>query len=207
MATAKRVSAKKVATVKKTPVRRNTRKAKSVLPDNIPLAADLDLGVSANNTSAEQAAPTADQQSNSGVSLEDRLAEIEVIDLRKLPPVTRVGILKTLDSLGYLDRITLQAVLEDQSSTMFAMFYADAVQLNHTNKLVSLVAWEEVKHSYAISCCTLDLHISLEFSNPGPVDPDYMSFGDSHYVRVPEEIRDATISALNLARQHGGQPK
>lgn len=205
MATAKKVAikkapAKKATVVKKTPVRRNTRKAKSVLPDNIPNAVDLDLAASA-NTASEQAASPAKQQYDSGVSLEGRLAEIEVIDLRKLPPVARVGILSTLDNLGYLERATLQAILENQSSAKVAMFAAEALQLNHTNKLVSLVAWEEVKDSYAISRCNVDLHVALEFSTPGPVDPDYMSFGDSHYVRVPKEVRDAAISALGIIRK------
>lgn len=185
MATAKKVATKK-APAKKTPVQHSIRK--SVLPENNPAATDLDLGTVSTTT-------------------EDRLAEIEVIDLRKLPPVGRVALFSSLESLGYLERLSLQPVLSDDIRTVIGLFKADAVRLNHTNKLLVLTSWDDVKDSYAISRIDIQVHVGIEFSTPGPVDPDYMSFGDSHYVRVPVEVRDATMSALTAVRQAAGQPK
>lgn len=193
-------------TAKKTPARRNTRKP--VLPENIPAATDLDLGTDdTNGATADQAPLSNETAQQNDVSLEDRLAEIEVIDLRNVPPADRMALFLTLEDLGYLNRSTLQPVMAVENTAIVGLFRADAVSLNHTNKLLVLSFWSEVKNSYAISHTDIRMQVAIDFSMPGPQNPDYMSFGDSHYVRVPVEVRDDVISALNLARQHGGQPK
>lgn len=116
-------------------------------------------------------------QSNSSV-----LREIDVIDLRNSDSRARFGILSMLDSEGYITT-SVESLME--TSNLLVGLEADTLVLNHQNKLVRPVTWEEASaNSARISQPTLHLNVQIGFSLPSPAYQDVLSIGDATYVRV-----------------------
>lgn len=134
----------------------------------------------------QQSAEAGQASTSPVVTLEGKLQEIEVIDLRNLPVGGRFALFQTLENLGYLEQNSLQPILSSECATRIGLFNADAVKLNHTNKLMLLSMWGEVADSRSISRINISVKVGIEFSEPTPVDPDQIMLGNSLYMRVPQ---------------------
>lgn len=112
------------------------------------------------------------------------LRQIEVLDMRDVSIKDRFHTLLLLESLGYITTSVESLITLDN---LRVGLMADALSLNHDNKLVRPMFWEEVEacDCEAISKPTVNCSkINLGFTLPEPAYPDETSIGKARYVRV-----------------------
>lgn len=98
------------------------------------------------------------------------LMQIEVIDLRKASVEDRFFIIGTLVKEGFLASTHLEANLFD---LWYDYLQADAIKLQHRNKLVTFSDWEAVKNSTAISVLAdAEADVQISFTPPSEAAPD-----------------------------------
>ena len=138
------------------------------------------------NEVQEDTAVKQDPNSNAGdeqsaQSTGSILREIQVIDLRGQDVLHRVAILAMLQDEGYINE-QLESPLN--SGTISQELFADALKLNHNNKIVSFEKWDNVAGSYRISRSMMRHETYISFSKPEPNHEQVMRIGEAVYVRV-----------------------
>lgn len=109
------------------------------------------------------------------------LRQIDVIDLRSIPPQDRFAVLAMLQNEGYITQ-QLESLLS--YDMILAYMFADALSLNHNNKLVTPEEWSEASGSYAISRPMVRYDAMIGFSKPDAAYEETMKVGNATYVRV-----------------------
>ena len=124
------------------------------------------------------------EQVQTNQSDEDLLREIEVIDLRGLKISDRFALLMMLTTNGYITSAG-ESIVEDLDNLRVGL-EADALQLNHNNKLVSVLQWfsVELNDFRRISRPSVQMLAQIGFSLPEPAYPDETTIGNARYVRV-----------------------
>ena len=133
---------------------------------------------SSQNSGPAETADTKSCQAESTISI---LRQIDVIDLRSIPPQGRFAVLAMLQNEGYITQ-QLESLLS--YDMILAYMYADALSLNHNNKLVSPEEWSEASASYAISRPMVRYDAMIGFSTPDAAYEETMKVGNATYVRV-----------------------
>ena len=113
------------------------------------------------------------------------LRQIQVIDLRDVSVKDRFQILVLLASEGYITS-TVESLIENLDYLRVGL-EAEALVLQHENKLVRPAYWPEIEAGdyQAISRPSVsNSQISIGFSLPEPAYPDTTRIGDAFYVRV-----------------------
>ena len=182
MATKKKTAKKPVAKrtyTRKAPVAKRSynRKPKAGPVPAVEEACDRAEAVSENLRQAEPS-DAKEAQSESNISV---LRQIHVIDLRGGTPQNRFAILAMLESEGYITEQLESPVSHDM---IREYMFADAVSLNHNNKLISAADWSEASSSYAISRPMVHYSAMIGFSKPEAAYDEKMQVGNATYVRV-----------------------
>ena len=112
---------------------------------------------------------------------QDQFLNIEIIDLRGLDTVAKFAVVVALNARGYIAGDT--SSLTD-SENLLAAFYADAMRLQHKNKLVSLVSAEAIRTSAAVSRVDVAVQANVEFSEPTPSAPTTIDMHGVTYLRI-----------------------
>ena len=180
MATKKKTVKKTVAKrayTRKAPVakRKYTRKPKAE-----PVSEEACHVTQSVNENLDQASPS-DTEENQAESTISILRQIDVIDLRSIPPQGRFAVLAMLQNEGYIAQ-QLESLLS--YDMILAYMFADALSLNHNNKLVTPEEWSEASGSYAISRPMVRYDAMIGFSKPDAAYEETMKVGNATYIRV-----------------------
>lgn len=127
----------------------------------------------------------ADQAEPGNESPLELLRQIQVIDLRDVSVKDRFQILVLLASEGYITS-TVESLIENLDYLRVGL-EAEALVLQHENKLVRPAYWPEIEAGdyQAISRPSVSSSkISIGFSLPEPAYPNTTRIGDAFYVRV-----------------------
>lgn len=100
----------------------------------------------------------------------DDITNIDVVDLREVPPVGRFALLAMLDSQGYLTYDVSN--LMSPAVVNYVLFETDAISFRHQNKLVSFLDWSEVGPGAAVSRIGYKTQFSVSFSEPEQIAPE-----------------------------------
>lgn len=171
--TAKRAYNRKTAEAPKQK-RKYTKRAK-------PVEQEVALDASQVDTAVKQDCEKSQGDVNCAESNSSLLNQIEVIDLRGADAMNRIAVLAMLDSEGY---ITEQLESPLSSENLSAELFADALQLNHVNKIISFEKWDNVSRSYRISRTNIRHETKISFSKPEPNHEQVINVGGAVYVRV-----------------------
>ena len=197
MATKKKAAPKKTVrkVVKKAPAKKTVTKKRAY--NRKPKVSVEQVKQNPLNTDTEQAARDAQDQiidalaktqdngyaeAQSSISI---LRQIQVVDLRDVSVKDRFQMLVLLASEGYITS-TVESLIENLDNLRVGL-EAEALVLQHENKLVRPAYWPEIEAGdyQAISRPSVsNCQISIGFSLPEPAYPDTTRIGDAFYVRV-----------------------
>lgn len=127
-------------------------------------------------TSQPEAQPVTD--SNEAATAVE-LVDIQILDLTGMPYNFKAIALAMLADAGYLWANTLQRPLQNTTDLNI-----DAINFNHTNKLIHAATKAEVSEGSAVSTMAMDIDIKAEFSQPTSVKPAFIEVNGARYARI-----------------------
>ena len=182
MATKKKTVKKTVAKrayTRKTPVakRKYTRKPKNEIAEEVVTTTDQAIC----DRDADTKTSISDSKENQAENNSSILNQIDVIDLRAANLECRFAVLAMLQKQGYITE-QLQHLLS--YDMIHSYMFADALLLNHNNKLVEISEWSEASNSYAISRPIANYNAMIGFSKPEAAYEQTLRIGNAQYMRV-----------------------
>ena len=130
---------------------------------------------------ADVKTPMTDCKENQAESNRSILKQIDVIDFRGANTECRFAVLAMLQKEGYITE-QLESLLSHDM--IHGYMFADALSLNHNNKLVAISEWPEASNSYAISRPVANFNATIGFSKPEAAYEQTLRVGNAQYVRV-----------------------
>lgn len=115
-------------------------------------------------------------------SIQEELNTIDCFDLRDRTVTDKIVLIKTLQDLGYL---FADAIEEAPTEKYMTYLTVDAIRLQHTNKLIYTLNWEEVEaNHYASHFYISNVDYGIGFTEPSPTHPSIIEVGSAKYIRV-----------------------
>lgn len=124
----------------------------------------------------------AQQQADQAESAEITVQQLDAIDLRLSPVYERFAVLMLLNSMGYIGT-NLKPLVESQSN-LFDLLYADALILQHNNKIVIPSTWDTLPETTETSTVHAQVKGDVTFDKPRQSYPQEYFIGKARYLRV-----------------------